>query len=369
MDMLTARPRLLKQANLSMIRKAIKSRGTATRAEIAEETAISSTTIRTLLREMQQNGEIESAGHDASSGGRKAERYRFTQDRFYGAAFCLTDRQVHALLVNVCGEIVETVMLDAEDGDHQRAIVPFLDELAGRKELKSIGVGVPGVVDRGGFWRKSPTDGVLYRSDIGDALHRRYGLPVVVENDMNATAIGFQRCYEKEFPSEDPESTSMAYVHFEQTCVSAGFIADGRLVRGSCNFAGELGLVLMDGDRLVDESMAGPMDDIQYTSFVVRIVSWICGILNPQYVALGGPALRKDCIGPIGDGLSSFLPKHMAAEILYAPDVRHDYYDGMAYLTARSMFDDVQFIKEQPCAPLPREAITGDRHPSRDILS
>ena len=58
MDTLTARPRLLKQANLSQIRRVIKRRGTATRAEIAGETQISSTTVRSLLAEMMENGEI-----------------------------------------------------------------------------------------------------------------------------------------------------------------------------------------------------------------------------------------------------------------------------------------------------------------------
>lgn len=43
MNQLTARPKLLKQANLTLIRKVIKAKGTATRAEIAMETKISST--------------------------------------------------------------------------------------------------------------------------------------------------------------------------------------------------------------------------------------------------------------------------------------------------------------------------------------
>lgn len=204
-------------------------------------------------------------------------------------------------------------------------------------------------MEGGGFWRKSREDGGFYRSDIGDTLRLRYGIPVIMENDLNATAIGFGRCYEKEFPSENPENTNMAYLHFEQGCVSAGFITGGRVVRGGCNFAGELGLVLMDGDRLVDECMDAPMDDLRYTNRVAQIVSWICGIRNPQYIALGGPALRKHCIGPIGDGLSSLLPRHMLGVILYAPDAWHDYHDGMACLTAANMFGGIQLIQEPPC--------------------
>lgn len=49
--------------------------------------------------------------------------------------------------------------------------------------------------------------------------------PVVLENDVNAAAIGFARCYETEFPGEDPAETNMAYLHFDRGCVSAGFVA------------------------------------------------------------------------------------------------------------------------------------------------
>ena len=82
---------------------------------------------------------------------------------------------------------------------------------------------------------------------VEPALSRRYGVPVVLENDVNAAAIGFARCYETEFPGEDPAETNMAYLHFDRGCVSAGFVAGGRVIRGCGHFAGELGLEFKAG--------------------------------------------------------------------------------------------------------------------------
>ncbi len=108
MDELIARPQMLKQVNLGLIRNAIITKGTTTRADIARDTRISSTTVRSLLTEMLQSGEIESVGFEESSGGRKAEKYRFKLDRYFGAALCIGKDAVQWLLVDIGGEIVQS---------------------------------------------------------------------------------------------------------------------------------------------------------------------------------------------------------------------------------------------------------------------
>lgn len=345
MESMTAKPKLLKQANLSLIRKVIKAKNTATRAEIVKETKISTTTVRSLLTEMLQNGEIESIGYDESSGGRKAERYRIKPERYYCAAFCITDRQVHGLLANVYGEIVETQRLPAPAGNFEEAIVSYLDVLTQQKEIKAIGIGVPGVVEGGCYWRKNEQQ-QWCKVAIGDTLSNRYGVPVILENDLNAITVGFSQCYQKKFPRESPESLDLTYLHFEKGCVSAGFLSGGRLIRGYKHYAGELGLIPMSGEQTLDEMLSEPIDDARYGKIIIKIISWICGILNPQYIVLGGPDFRKNSIGHIVDGLFALLPRHMSAEILYSSDVWHDYYHGMAYLTAGKMFDEVHIVKE-----------------------
>lgn len=343
MELLRATPGLLKQANLTRLRRELRNRGTATRAELAGATGISATTVRALLEELLAGGEIERAGCGASSGGRRAERYRLAPSRYYGAAVCITGREAHALVVDMRGAVVETAPLALADDDFAKTLLPVLDEMTARRQIRAIGVGVPGAADGGGFWR-GEASGTLRRVPLGEELARRYGVPVVLENDVNATAIGFGRCYEAEFPTEDPEDTNMAYVYFKDTCVSAGLLAGGRVIRGCRRFAGELGLV-PHGEGTVDEWLAAAADAHTYTARVVEMLSWLCGLLNPQYIALGGPAFRRECLGPIGDGLTALLPQPLAPELLDAGDLWHDYHSGMAFLTAERMFSEVRLIQ------------------------
>ena len=325
---LTARPQILKQVNMSSIRNALKSSRTATRAEIAHKTMISPTTVRSLLTEMQRNGEIESIGYAESSGGRKAERYRFKSDRFFSASFCVTEDTVHYLIVDIYGNILEAGSLGKLDVDTREPIVSFLDELLTQKEIKSIGLGVPGIVDDGVYWSLAPNGDSLIKTDIGVFIAQLYGIPVIMENDLNAIAIGYCTSYEKQFRDGGHDSTNMAYISFAKHGISAGFIAGGKIVRGFRNHAGELSLVPHCQYDAPYEFIPDQMDDEQFVAYVVKVLSWICAILNPQYITLAGPEFREKCLPAISDGMGARLSQNMLPEIHYSADARNNYFEG-----------------------------------------
>lgn len=91
-------------------------------------------------------------------------------ERYYSAAFYITDYQVHSLLINVCGEVLETAKLEVKDENFEAAIVSYLDTLSGRKEIRAIGLGVPGIVEGNGYWRQNKQTGELMKEDLGGRL-------------------------------------------------------------------------------------------------------------------------------------------------------------------------------------------------------
>lgn len=338
------KPSALKQVNRSMVRRAIMENGSATRAEIVAATKISVTTVRTLITELQSNNELVEIGFDDSIGGRKAIRYKLNESRFFGVAFCLDGGSIRYLIVNICGEICETGAFAAE-GNSSAAICLFLDELWAKMEIRSIGIGVPGVVTGMGYERKN-AHGELEHYPIGEMVSSRFGVPVTLENDLNAIALGFGRGYLKTFPAERWEDINMAYLHFDIDCLSAGFLSDGRILRGHSNFVGELGLFPVTNTQTLDGLLAAPLEDQDYASLVARLLAAVCCVLNPQHIALGGTGFRKDCLPLIIAYMDGALPAKMSAELSYAQDEWHDYFEGMAYLTAEQIFADVRLVKE-----------------------
>jgi glucokinase len=107
----------------------------------------------------------------------------------------------------------------------------------------SVGVGVAGQIDHTtGAVRYAPN---LGWKDVpfGPQLQKATGLPVVVVNDVRAAAYG-------EWIHGAARGANNAICLFVGTGIGGGIIADGRLLSGCSNSAGELGhLTLLAGGR------------------------------------------------------------------------------------------------------------------------
>lgn len=113
-----------------------------------------------------------------------------------------------------------------------------------RLKVAGIGVGVPGVVDvargriRGDIQNVPELEGV----PLGPLLRRRFGLPVYLDNDVNALTLG-------EWYFGQARGVRGFAMLAAGTGVGGGIVIDGRLVRGRQGYGGEAGhmTVKLDG--------------------------------------------------------------------------------------------------------------------------
>jgi glucokinase len=126
------------------------------------------------------------------------------------------------------------------------AIAAALDEALAaaalqRQDLEAIGVGVPGRVD--------PVAGHVTLAvnlgwtdfDLGGALEKEVGRPVVIENDARAAALGLHR----RRTAAGLNGSDLAYLAVG-TGIAAGVVLNGRLHRGTRGLAGEIGHAIAD---------------------------------------------------------------------------------------------------------------------------
>lgn len=111
----------------------------------------------------------------------------------------------------------------------------------GGGDVGGVGVGVPGLVDRGGVLRFAPNLPGVVDLDIKAELEGRLGRPVRVDNDATCATwgerqVGAARGY------DDVILVTLG------TGIGGGIVAGGALLRGANGFAGEIGHMVVDPD-------------------------------------------------------------------------------------------------------------------------
>jgi glucokinase len=166
------------------------------------------------------------------------------QQQYVGVELCATS--VRAALVTASGEVSarREAALAGEDIAAQIArLVSELRDSAGAR-VAAAGVGVPGLVNpqTGRVVISSDIPSVV-RTDLRAELSKAVGLPVTLDNDANAGAVG------EYVAGAGRGSRNMFYVTIG-TGIGGALIIDGKLWRGASGFAGEFGHITIDPEGI-----------------------------------------------------------------------------------------------------------------------
>ncbi len=157
---------------------------------------------------------------------------------------------VNAVVVDSSGTVLASRRVLLGEGDNSIAgLDSIVDDLrAGHSDIASIGIAVPGLVDRRtrrvAFSTNIPAN---VDAEIASELETATGLKVSIENDANAAAFGEYSV------GAGRGSVNMFYATLGDG-VGGAFIFGGGIWRGTSGFAGEFGYVPInsEGTRLED---------------------------------------------------------------------------------------------------------------------
>ncbi|MCL6669799.1 ROK family transcriptional regulator [Streptomyces panaciradicis] len=217
------------------------------RLELAERTALTPQAVSKITARLRDAGLATEAGRRASTGGKPRTVLRLVPEAGHAVGVHLDRDELRAVRVDLTGAVVAERRVPVDLGVGADAVVRTVAREARglmgdgpSGDGLGVGIALPGPLDH--------THGVLHRVTgfpewdgfpLRDALERRLGVPVVVDKDTNAAALGL---------AVAGEAGSFAYLHLG-TGLGAGLVIGGTVHRGARTGAGEFGhqVVQLDG--------------------------------------------------------------------------------------------------------------------------
>ncbi|MER5882795.1 ROK family transcriptional regulator [Streptomyces sp. NPDC001941] len=328
--------------------------GGISRLELAERTGLTPQAVSKITARLRAEGLAAEAGRRASTGGKPRTVLRLVPGAGHAVGVHLDRDRLTAVRTGLTGapDAVRTLPLDLGGGtgavvEHvAREVGALLAGAPGR--ALGVGVAMPGPLDHAAGTTHRVTgfpewDGFPLR----DALARRLGLPVVLDKDTNAAALGLARRGES--------ADSFAYLHLG-TGVGAGLVLGGSLYRGARTGAGEFGHQTLQldgpacgcGGRGCLEALclaAVARGDLAEAARVLGTgAANLAGLLDIDLVLLGGRTVMASTelfVRGVGEVLGSRAARLGATApipVAVAPADAHPVAEGAAQLVLAPLF-------------------------------
>lgn len=256
-----ARPEYMKELNLLIALDTFRTVGEMSRASLARATGMSAPTASKSVQQLVDVGLLVEDGRASGHIGKPATRVRFNAACGAVLGVDLGGTNLRLALSDLAGEILarttEPIDRDAGPEGIVARIATVGNGLLRENgvQLTAIGLATPGIVDtEAGIvgiarnlkgWRDVP---------IRKMLETAFGVPAVVENDVNAAAMG------ERWRGAARGHESFLFVSIG-TGVGAGLVLNGEIYRGAHFAAGEINLLPVDasgGEGYLEDRASGP---------------------------------------------------------------------------------------------------------------
>ena len=156
----------------------------------------------------------------------------------------VSETQARAALVDSAGTLLETKVAEVTPKQLIQQLAAMVEDLGRRGPVASIGIAIPGLVNRQIDRVIAPRDlPPTMVEDLHGELMRATGLRVELENDANAAAYGEYKA------GAGVGARNMFYMMIGNG-IGGAIIIDGKLWTGASGFAGEVGHITIDSEGL-----------------------------------------------------------------------------------------------------------------------
>jgi predicted NBD/HSP70 family sugar kinase len=219
----------------------IRDGSASTRAEVARLTGLGRVTVSQRVDALLRSGLIVEGPNGRSTGGRPPARLLFNEDAGLVLAADLGATHARIAMTNLAGKVLGEVAEDLAITDGPKAVLRAVDahferllQDSGRsQDVRAIGIGVPGPVEHATGRPVNPPIMPGWDGHRIPERFKRYGVPVLVDNDVNIMAVGEHRSF-----WHDRQHFLFVKVG---TGIGSGIVSHGALYRGAQGAAGDIG--------------------------------------------------------------------------------------------------------------------------------
>lgn len=256
-----SRPALLKQMNARELLSLVRSNNPCSRADLVRMSGLSAPTVSSVIEYLERKRFVNRLGPGNSSGGRRPDMLAFNSDFAYVAGVDLGGSTIRLALADLDGKIVARWSVSTRGNRTPLKIVALIHSglqtllqqaQVPRSKLRAIGTGAPGVTDvRAGIVLSAPNLSGWHSVPLRELLEKKLKIPALIENDVNAAAIG-------ERWSGSAKGVSNFIFLALGTGIGSGIVLNDRLYHGSDWAAGEVGYLLLPGEEVSPVLMKEP---------------------------------------------------------------------------------------------------------------
>lgn len=287
--------------------QAIRVGGPITRAELAEITGLTAPAIANITKRLLGEGLILEAGRLLGQRGQPAMKLAINPDGCFSVGVNIDRDHITLVVLDLLGQVRARASLEVDFALPDQ-VVAFvrqeLDTILAAKEIKpsrliGLGVALPDDLGRVHLPHQPDDYTVWNQTDIGELLALLPRLPVFVENDATAAALG-----ELQF-GHGLRHPSFFYMLVSRG-LGGGLVVDGDYFRGATGRSGEIGFLPVRNPRTSAQSL---QDAVSLSALYEHMAS------------RGHPvALPDDLLGLDGDSLVALSDwVDLAAELLTDP--------------------------------------------------
>jgi predicted NBD/HSP70 family sugar kinase len=240
--------------NQAVVLDAIRTTGQVSRVELAALTGLTNQTVSNVVRKLLDAGLVAESGQAPSSGGKRRTLLTIRADGACAVGVHLDPDAAVIVVVDLAGEVIGSRRLRLTDPGDPADVVDRIARTTGRlldrsavdrTRLLGLGIAAPGPLDgTTGAVVSPPNFPGWGRVPLADMFAKATGLPVALDNDATAAAIG-----ERWIGGAD-RAGSFLFIYLG-TGVGAGIVLNNTVLHGDSGNAGEFGHMAVEpGDRV-----------------------------------------------------------------------------------------------------------------------